>query len=107
MQNKQGLKKELWTRIFRAGEEHHGEVRLCHILDDLAACLGSSAEVPSTLYTNAPTSGTYSSHKGTWSGLYFDPAAYTEQHPSQSLEEMELAESEVVEHARLITELRE
>ena len=78
VQNKQGLKKELWTRIFLAGEEHHGEVRLCHILDDLVACLNSSAEVPSTLYTLDQTSGMSLSYKGTWSGLYFDPAAYTE-----------------------------
>ena len=33
--NKQGLKKEQWTRVVRAGEEHRGEIRLQPIVTDM------------------------------------------------------------------------
>ena len=34
-ENKQGLKKELWTRIIRVGDEFLGEIRLHDILNDI------------------------------------------------------------------------
>ena len=34
-ENKQGLKKELWTRIIRVGDEFLGEIRLHEILNDI------------------------------------------------------------------------
>ena len=34
-ENRQGLKKERWTRIFRIGEEFRGETRIHPILSDL------------------------------------------------------------------------
>ena len=36
-ENRQGLKKERWTRIFRIGEEFRGETRLHLILSDLVS----------------------------------------------------------------------
>ena len=34
-ENKQGLKKELWTRILRAGDEYRGAARLHVLLEDM------------------------------------------------------------------------
>ena len=82
-ENRQGLKKELWTRIIRIGEEFRGETRLQPILDDMLSFHESPPDAARATSIDLP------SGKTPWA-LLFDPKVCDVTHADRDLEEMEL-----------------
>ena len=75
-ENKQKLKKEKWTRIFRVGDEFRGETRLQPILDDMIA------------FYESPPDAVRATQEA-WA-LLFDPKVCDVTHADRPLPEMEL-----------------
>ena len=88
-ENRQGLKREQWTRIVRVGQEYAGTARLHNILTDMISFARAMTESDEEIQNAGPES---SGPDMAWA-LLFDAEACDEEHASKTLEEMELPEA--------------
>ena len=99
-ENRQGLKKELWTRIIRTGDEYRGAARLHVLLDDMIsffenppAAVESEQRHPSKQASRAAASSIAPQATARPWTLLFDPEACDLEHTGKTLQEMELPEA--------------